>query len=116
MVPLANNLGDLAAESSIVVPVIITQIGASTQRGLEHCRATNWHVFTPTQSNYYTTPIYVYNANPNNCIISSTPVVNVATAAVAAVAAVAAAARWWRCRVAAGRPMWPRPVTVLRRR
>jgi hypothetical protein len=77
IVPLANNLGDLPAESSIVVPVVITQLGSSTSAASSIAAQLNWHVFTPTQTNYYTTPIYVYNANPNNCIISSTPVVNV---------------------------------------
>jgi hypothetical protein len=77
IVPLANNLGDLPAESSIVVPVVITQLGSSTSAASSIAAQLNWHVFTPTQSNYYTTPIYVYNANPNNCVISSTPVVNV---------------------------------------
>jgi len=77
IVPLANNLGDLAAESSIVVPVILTQIGESTAAASSIAAQLNWHVFTPTQSNYYTTPIFVYNANPNDCTISSTPVVNV---------------------------------------
>ena len=92
IVPLASNLGDLAAESSLVVPVIITQLGTSTSAASSIAAQLNWHVFTPTQTNYYTTPIFVYNANPNNCIISSTPVVNVAQpAAVVAVAAAAAA-------------------------
>jgi hypothetical protein len=77
IVPLANNLGDLPAESSIVVPVIITQLGSSTSADSSIAAQLNWHVFTPTQTNYYTTPIYVYNANPDNCTISSTPIVNV---------------------------------------
>jgi len=77
IVPLANNLGDLAAESSVVVPVIITQLGSDPSVSSSLAAQLDWHVFTPTQTNYYTTPIYVYNANPNNCTISSTPVVNV---------------------------------------
>ncbi len=76
IVPLASNLGDLAAESSLVVPVMITQLGSSTDAASTIAAGLNWHVFTPTQSNYYTTPIFVYNANPNNCVISSAPVVN----------------------------------------
>jgi hypothetical protein len=76
IVPLASNLGDLAAESSLVVPVILTQLGSSPSAASSIAAGLNWHVFTPTQSNYYTTPIFVYNANPNDCIISSAPVLN----------------------------------------
>jgi hypothetical protein len=79
LVPLASNLGDLPAESSLVVPVLITQLGSSTSAASSIAAQLNWHVFTPTQTNYYTTPIFVYNANPNNCVISSVPVVNIQT-------------------------------------
>jgi len=77
IVPLATDLGDLAAESSFVVPVIITPLGSSTAADSSIAAQLNWHVFTLTQTNYYATPIYVYNANPQDCLISSTPVVNV---------------------------------------
>jgi hypothetical protein len=53
----------------------------------------NWYVAALNKTEYNSTPIFIYNANPLNCdpaIGGSTPVVAVRVAGVAAVAAVAA--------------------------
>ncbi len=71
--PLASDLGDLAAESGIVVPMMISQLGSSSSAASSIAAQVNWHVATPTQTNYYSTPIFVYNANPANCAITSIP-------------------------------------------
>ncbi|MDB6065752.1 MAG: delta-60 repeat domain protein [Pedosphaera sp.] len=72
--PLATNLGDLGAESSIVVPLIVKRLSANTNAASNISAQINWHVQTPTQSKYYATPIFVYNANPADCSISSPPI------------------------------------------
>jgi len=77
IVALATNLGNLAAESSIVVPVTITRIGSNTTVSSSIPASVNWYVAALNQTEYNATPIFIYNANPLNCIPSvgsSTPV------------------------------------------
>jgi hypothetical protein len=81
IVALATNLGDLAAESSIVVPITVTQIGSETNSSVPTSIAAsvNWYVAATNQTEYNSTPIFIYNANPLNCeptVGSSTPVVS----------------------------------------
>ena len=70
IVPLSTNLGNLAAESSIVVPVIITRLGTDTDGSSSISAAINWDVPAPSQNltEYQSTPIFIYDANPLNCI------------------------------------------------
>jgi len=76
LVPLVSDLGDVAAESAVVVPVTVIRLGAATDGVPSHIGAqVNWSVVTPSQTFYNTTPIFVYNANPNDCVVHSTPVV-----------------------------------------
>ena len=76
LVPLVSNLGDVAAESAVVVPVTVIRLGGATDGVPSHIAAqVNWSVVTPSQTFYNTTPVFVYNANPNDCVVHSTPVV-----------------------------------------
>ncbi len=79
IVPLSTNLGNLEAESSIVVPVILTQVGTATDASVPSSisAVVNWYVAALNTTEYNTTPIFIYNANPLNCnpaVGSSTPV------------------------------------------
>ena len=75
IVPLVTDLGDLEAESTILVPCTITRIGAHTDAPSNIGAEVDWYVETPTQKVYNATPIFIYNANPLDCGHSSTPVV-----------------------------------------
>ena len=75
IVPLVTDLGDLEAESTILVPCTITRIGADTNAPSNIGAEVDWFVETPTQKVYNATPIFIYNANPLDCGHSSTPVV-----------------------------------------
>ena len=84
IVPLSTNLGNLEAESSIVVPVILTRLGSETNSSVPSSisAVVNWYVAALNQTEYNSTPIFIYNANPLNCdpsVGSSTPVVPVTT-------------------------------------
>jgi hypothetical protein len=77
IVALSTNLGSLAAESSIVVPVTLTRMGSSTNAPTSIAAGVNWYVAALNRTEYNTTPIFIYNANPLNCepsVGSSTPV------------------------------------------
>jgi hypothetical protein len=77
IVPLVTNLGNLAAESSLVVPAIITRLGSSTNAPSSIAAGVNWYVAALNQTEYNSTPIFIYNANPLDCepsVGSSTPV------------------------------------------
>jgi hypothetical protein len=79
IVPLTSNLGDLDAEAGILVPVTVTQLGTSTGPGVGSTisASVNWYVAALNATEYNSTPIFIYNANPANCnpsVGSSTPV------------------------------------------
>ena len=77
IIPLATTLGDLAAESSILVPVTVIQKGTATDSSVPSTipASVNWQVAALNRTEYNTTPIFIYNANPTNCTTgSSTPV------------------------------------------
>jgi hypothetical protein len=77
IVALATNLGNLAAESSIVVPVTFTRIASNTTVSPNIPATVDWYVAAQNQTEYNATPIFIFNANPLNCIPSvgsSTPV------------------------------------------
>jgi hypothetical protein len=62
---LVTNLGNLAAESSITVPIVLTRLGCATNAGgptsIE--ASLNWYVAALNGTEYNTTPIFIYNAN-----------------------------------------------------
>ena len=64
-VALVTNLGNLAAESSITVPIVLTRLGCATNAGgptsIE--ASLNWYVAALNGTEYYSTPIFIYNAN-----------------------------------------------------
>ena len=77
IIPLATTLGDLAAESSILVPVTVIRKGTATDSSVPSTipASVNWQVAALNRTEYNTTPIFIYNANPTNCTTgSSTPV------------------------------------------
>ena len=66
--PLVADLGDLAAQTNLVVPVLFRKINGATGDGLAGIGAAlNYHVSTGTESRFYQAPLYVYNANPSAC-------------------------------------------------
>jgi len=67
------NLGDLAAGSNIVTQVVIRWLGSATNVPSSIAAQLNWHVTTPSQTVYYTTPIYIYNASPQDCTSNPPP-------------------------------------------
>ena len=66
--PLLGSLGDLAPESSIVVPVTIVRIGSATGVPDSITAQLGFSVTTPTQLHSDVVPIYVYDANPADCV------------------------------------------------
>jgi hypothetical protein len=62
---LVTNLGNLAAESSITVPIVLTRLGCATNAGgptsIE--ASLNWYVAALNGTEYNSTPIFIYNAN-----------------------------------------------------
>ena len=93
--PLVTNLGDLAPQSSIVVPVTIIRLGTSTGVPDSITAQLSFSVTTPTQFYSDIVPIYVYDANPADCLpVAPTPapVVTVCASCGVAVAAGAAGA------------------------
>jgi hypothetical protein len=69
---LVTNLGNLAAESSITVPIILTRLGCATNAGgptsIE--ASLNWYVAALNGTEYNSTPIFIYNAN---CVPGGVP-------------------------------------------
>lgn len=62
---LVTNLGNLAAESSITVPITLTRLGCATNIGgpTSIDASLNWYVAALNGTKYYSTPIFIYNAN-----------------------------------------------------
>ena len=65
--PLVSSLGDLAPESSIVVPVTITRLGSAIGVPNSIPAQLGYSVTTPTSTNSTIVPIYVFDANPADC-------------------------------------------------
>ena len=93
-------------ESTLVVPLLKTRLGsgasaASTISGLGQINLV--HVFTPTQSNYYSTPLFIYNAEPGqlrpsaaHTVLPTRPIPVPPSDWVGATVAVEHLRRWWR--------------------
>ncbi|MCX6928321.1 MAG: immunoglobulin domain-containing protein, partial [Verrucomicrobia bacterium] len=70
--PLVENLGDIAARSSVVVPVIVRRLPAATNAPSQIEAHVDWQLVTADGPLYYRVPIYVYNAGLNDCAPGST--------------------------------------------
>lgn len=65
---LATNLGDLLPETNLVVPVSIIQTGSSTSVSSGIPAWLNYHVAAVNGTFVFNVPLYIYDANPLNCV------------------------------------------------
>ena len=70
--PLVTDLGDLLPETNIVVPVNIIRLGSSTDVAYQIPAWLNYHVTAVNGTFTENVPIYLYDANPLDCL-SNTP-------------------------------------------
>jgi hypothetical protein len=65
--PLVEYVGDIAASSNVVVPVIIRRLPGATNGPSQIGAHLDWELPTDDGTRYYRVPIYVYNAGLHDC-------------------------------------------------